>query len=88
LKKTDNAVNRKAHKVTEKDLAAVYIAIAKLTLVKSAYAIELVSLKASLKRIAAYTGVLDKADKIQNKPAKKRRKKTCENDSCRLRISG
>jgi len=75
LKKTANAVNRKAHKAVEKELAAVKKAIAKLTPVKSAHAIELSSLKASLKRITAYTGVLGKADKLLNKPKKKKRKK-------------
>ena len=75
LKKTANAVNRKAHKAVEKELAAVKKAIAKLAPVKSAHAIELASLKASLKRITTYTGVLDKADKLLNKPKKKKRKK-------------
>lgn len=75
LKKTANAVNRKAHKAIEKELAVVKKAIAKLTPVKSAHAIELTSLKASLKRITTYTGVLDKADKLLNKPKKKKRAK-------------
>ena len=75
LKKTTNADNRKAHKAVEKELAAVKKAIAKLTPVKSAHAIELASLKTTLKRINAYSGVLDKADKLLNKPKKKKRKK-------------
>jgi len=75
LKKTANAINRKAHKVIEKDLNAVKKAISKLTPVKKAHGLELASLKASLKRITAYTGVLDKADKLLNKPKKKKRKK-------------
>ena len=74
LKKTTNADNRKAHKAIEKELTAVKKAIAKLTPVKSAHAIELASLKTTQKRINAYTGVLDKADKLLNKPKKKKPK--------------
>jgi len=75
LKKTANAINRKALKTVEKELNSVKKELGKLMPVKSANALELASLKASLKRIAAYTGVLDKADKILNKPKKKKRKK-------------
>lgn len=75
LKKTANAINRKAHKAVVKELNSIKQAISKLTPLKSAHAIELASLKASLKRIATYTSVLDKADKVLNKPKKKTRKK-------------
>ncbi len=75
LKKTANADNRKALKTVEKELTNVKKEISKLTPMKSANASELASLKASQKRIAAYSSSLEKADKILNKPKKKKRKK-------------
>jgi hypothetical protein len=75
LKKTPNADNRKALKAVEKELAGVKKEIDKLTPVKSANSAELAALKVTARRINAYTTVLDRADKVLNKPKKKRRKK-------------
>ncbi|MCW9025373.1 MAG: hypothetical protein OQK73_11940 [Gammaproteobacteria bacterium] len=75
LKKTPNAENRKAAKAVEKELAAVKKEIDKLTPIKSANAAELAALKVTSRRINAYAGVLERADRVLNKPKKKRRKK-------------
>ncbi len=75
LKKTNDAVTRKLLKTTEKELAAIKKLAAKSAAAKSANSEELKNLKAHSKRTKAYLAVLEKADKILNKPKKKRRKK-------------
>ena len=75
LKKTPNAENRAALRNVEKELNAVKKEIDKLTPVKSANSEELAALKVTKKRVATYAAVIEKADKVLNKPKKKKRKK-------------
>ena len=75
VKKDANAANKKAVKVIKKDIAIVKKDIAKLKTVKSAVSEELASLKLASKRAAAYAKSVASADKVLNKPKKKRRKK-------------
>ncbi|MDH3947726.1 MAG: hypothetical protein OEU74_02085 [Gammaproteobacteria bacterium] len=75
LKKANNAETRKLLKVTEKELNSVKKLAAKSAANKSANSNELNGLKAQTKRTKAYLAALEKADKILNKPKKKRRKK-------------
>ncbi|HED17757.1 MAG TPA: hypothetical protein ENI64_13215 [Gammaproteobacteria bacterium] len=75
LKKSDDAATRKLFKATTAELNAVRKMAAKSTSARSANTEELRGLKAQAKRAKAYTGVLTKADKILNKPVKRRRKK-------------
>jgi len=75
LKKTGDAAVKKLINTTEKELNAVKKLAAKSSAAKSANAEELRGLKAQAKRSKAYMTVLAKADKVLNKPKKKRRKK-------------
>ena len=75
LKKTPNAENRKAANSINKELTAITKAGVKARAVSSANAVELKSVKTSLKQASAYTAVIAKADKLLNKPKKKRAKK-------------
>jgi len=74
LKKDKIAANRQALKEVEKELSQVDKDLNKLKPAKAAISEELAALKASYKRVSAYVSVIDKADKILNKPAKKRKK--------------
>jgi len=75
LKKDATADNRNALKAVEKELAAVAKEIAKVKKAKDANNAELTGLRASVKRANAYVKGITAADKVLNKPKKKRRKK-------------
>ena len=75
LKNTPNAENRKAVSSVTKELATVKKDGEKARAAAAANAEELKAVKASLKQAAAYVSVIEKADKILNKPKKKRRTK-------------
>lgn len=75
LKKSPNAETRKLLKVTVKELNTVKALAAKSAAAKSANTEELAGLKTQTKRTRAYLTVLEKADKVLNKPKKKSRKK-------------
>jgi len=75
LKKTNDAATRKLLKATTAELNSVKKVAAKSSASRSANSAELKGLKAQAKRARAYISVLEKADKVLNKPAKKRRKK-------------
>ena len=75
LKKTPNAENRKAATAINKELAAIKKASDKARAVSSANAEQLKSVKTSLKQASTYLTVIARADKLLNKPKKKRAKK-------------
>ena len=75
VKKDASAINKKALKQIEKDLSTVQKDAAKVTAKKTIVSGELATLKTALKRATAYQKALATADKVLNKPAKKRRKK-------------
>jgi len=75
LKKTPNAETRKAVATITKELAAIKKTGDQTRAVASANAEELKAVKATLKQATAYLAVIEKADKILNKPKKKRRTK-------------
>lgn len=75
LKKSGNAETRKLLNTTVKELNAVKKLAVKSAAAKSTNTDELKGLKAQTKRTRAYLAVLEKADKVLNKPTKKRRKK-------------
>ena len=75
LKKGPDADTRKLLNATEKELNAIKKLAAKCSATKSANSEELKGLKANTKRSKAYLAALTKADRILNKPKKKRRKK-------------
>jgi len=74
LKKDASAVNKKAVAAVVKDLKATNVVLTKVRTSKAAVLAELASLKSSSKRLNAYTKAIAGADKVLNKPAKKRRK--------------
>ena len=73
LKKEANATNKSAVAAVVKELTATNAALTKVRTSKAAVLTELVSLRSSSKRLNAYTKAITAADKIINKPAKKRR---------------
>ncbi|MFO7603930.1 MAG: hypothetical protein R6X06_08965 [Gammaproteobacteria bacterium] len=75
LKKTPNADNRKALTAVSKELASVKKAGDKARAAAAANNEELKAVKTSLRQATAYLNVIEKADKVLNKPKKKRRKK-------------
>lgn len=75
MKKDASAANKKAMAVIKKDIAAIKTEVAKHKSVKSAVAEELATLKSASKRAVAYAKVVAGADKVLNKPKKKKRKK-------------
>lgn len=75
LKNTPNAENRKAVSSVTKELATVKKDGEKARAAAATNTEELKAVKASLKQAAAYVSVIEKADKILNKPKKKRRAK-------------
>jgi len=75
MKKDASAANRKAVAVIKKDIAAIKKEIARHNSVKSAVAQELATLKSASKRAVAYAKAVTGADKVLNKPKKKKRKK-------------
>ena len=75
LKNTPNAENRKAVSSVTKELVTVKKDGEKARAAAATNTEELKAVKASLKQAAAYVSVIEKADKILNKPKKKRRAK-------------
>lgn len=75
LKKTPNAENRKAASSITKELAAIKKAADKARAAKSANAEEYNAVKTALKQASTYVAVIEKADKLLNKPRKKVRRK-------------
>lgn len=74
LKKDGTAAARKSLKDSEKELAVVTKDGAKNRVEKSVNAEELTGLKLGLKKVSAYLKVIEKSDKVLNKPKKKKRK--------------
>ena len=75
LKKDTNAANKKAVAAVAKDLKSTKVALDKARASKAVVSTELAALKSVSKRLNAYTNAIAAADKILNKPVKKRRKK-------------
>ncbi len=75
LKKDTNAANKKAVAAVTKELKSTKAALDKARASKAVVSTELASLKAASKRLTAYTKAIAAADKVLNKPAKKRRKR-------------
>ena len=73
LKKEASATNKKAVAAVVKELKATNAALTKVRTSKAAVLTELASLKSSSKRLNAYTKAIAAADKVLNKPVKKRR---------------
>jgi hypothetical protein len=74
-KKESTGETRKTLKGVVKEIAAVKKVLDKAKVQKAANAAELAALKAGQRTATAYTKVIEKADKVLNKPKKKRRKK-------------
>ncbi len=75
LKSAPGVETRKALNAVVKELTAVSKQAPKARAVKAAAAAELAGLKSASKRVTAYVKSLEKADKLLNKPAKKRKKR-------------
>jgi len=75
LKKDANAANKKAAATVAKELKSTKAALDKARTNKAVVLTELAALKSASKRLGAYTKAIAAADKVLNKPAKKRRKK-------------
>ena len=75
MKKDTSTANKKMVSVIKKDIAAIKKELAKHQSVKSVVSEELATLKLASKRAVAYTKVVVGADKVLNKPKKKKRKK-------------
>ncbi len=75
LKKESNAANKKAVTAVAKELKTTKVALDKARASKAVVSTELSALKSAAKRLTAYTKAIAAADKVLNKPAKKRRKK-------------
>jgi len=75
LKKVADAATRKALREVEKELTAIKKMTDKVRIGKSALAEELKGLKENQRRAATYLKVIEKADKILNKPKKKKRRR-------------
>ena len=74
-KATPNAEARKALRETASELAAVRKALAKNKAAKAVNTPELAALKAAQRQATAYGKAIAQADKVLNKPKKKRRKR-------------
>lgn len=75
LKKDTNAANKKSVAAVAKESKATKAALDKTRASKAVVLTELASLKSASKRLTAYTKAIAAADKVLNKPAKKRRKR-------------
>jgi len=75
LKKVADAATRKILRDVEKELAAIKKVGEKVRASKTSLAEELKGLKENQKRAATYLKVIEKADKILNKPKKKKRRR-------------
>lgn len=69
------AANKNALKAVDKELAAIRKAAAKNKTVKAANFDELSGLRASCRRLNAYTKAIAAADRVLNKPKKKTKKR-------------
>ncbi len=74
-KKDSSADNRKALRTVIKDLATATRELAKARQIKAANSEELTPLKAVQKRLKAYSKGIAQADKVLNKPKKKKQRK-------------
>ncbi len=74
LKKTPGADNRKALNAVIKDINTVSKDLKKAKAVKDANNLELSGLRATLKKASAYMKAIASADKILNRPKKKKRR--------------
>lgn len=74
LKKTPGADNRKALNAVIKDINTVSKDLKKAKAVKDANNLELSGLRATLKKASAYMKAIASADRILNKPKKKKRR--------------
>ena len=87
LKKTPDAVNRKAVAVISQELAAVKKLAEKTRAAALANAAELTAIKASLRQASAYLTAMAKIDRLLNKPKKKRvAKKRVSNPAVKLSV--
>ncbi len=75
VKMDPNAANRKNVKQIENEIAAVKKEAARIAGQKATLTPEITALRAISKRTTAYTKALEQADKVLNKPSKKRRRK-------------
>jgi chromosome segregation ATPase len=74
LRKDASAANKKAAATVTKEYNAIKAALDKSRAHKALVAAELTALKAASKRLNAYTKAVAAADKVLNKPVKKKRK--------------
>ena len=74
LKKVADATNKKLVSTVGKELKSVTSAQSKARVSKAIVATELASLKVAQKRLNAYSKAIAAADKVLNKPVKKRAK--------------
>ncbi len=74
-KKDANAINRKAAATVAKELKSTKSALDKARASNAVISSELGELKIASKRLTAYTKAIAAADKVLNKPAKKRKKR-------------
>ena len=75
MKKDASAANKKAAAAVAKDLKATKSALDKARTNKAKVSAELAGLKSAAKRLNAYTKAIAAADKVLNKPARKRAKR-------------
>ncbi len=75
LKKDPNAANKKAVTDVAKEIKLTSSALDKARTNKAIVSTELAALRAASKRLNAYTKAITAADKVLNKPAKRRRMK-------------
>ncbi len=75
LKKAPDAAGKKALKAIEKDISMTRKEAAKVSGQKNVVSSELAEIKGAAKRASAYSKAIAAADKVLNKPKKKRRKK-------------
>lgn len=74
MKKAGDVASKKAAAAVAKDLNAAKSALEKSRANKAVVATELAALRAAAKRLNAYTRAIAAADRILNKPVKKRRR--------------
>jgi len=75
MKMAPDAANRKNVKLIENEIAAIRKEAARVAGQKATLTPEMTALKSISKRAMTYTRALEQADKVLNKPKKKRRRK-------------
>lgn len=75
LKKSPNAELRKLLRDVERELASSRKELTKVTSAKDVAAGELGALKGNFKKVSVYAKAIEKADKVLNKPVKKKKRK-------------